>query len=428
MPSRRDVLRLAGVLTGTAAMAPALGACSAFVGGSESDSTSLRAYLTPVQRDGLKSIVAAFEKAQDITFEGSYANAEEINQQLRVHLTSGTAADLFRVSPGYSSPVAARVLGESGDLADLSGAKWVSTVPESATALSQVDGKTMAFPVSRQAIANLYNKKVFQRVGVEPPTTWTELLAACKKFKAAGVTPIALGLAGGVAVQFTTYGLAACIVYSAQPDIDEKMAKKEVSFASSAEWKDVFEKFSQLIKLGYTTGNTLGVSGELASRSVATGEAAMITVVTGGITQLAEYAPGGLDDLGLFALPGTDDVAQTRVPIAPDFIAVNAKAKNGDLARDFIEFIAKPENVKTYAETLKVLPGIDGADVTTSPILEPLLSYLDGGKTVGYANYLWPNADVQQVLLQAGQQYFGGQITVDAFLKKMDEAYAKGTP
>ena len=35
----------------------------------------------------------------------------------------------------------------------------------------------------------IYNKEIFAEHGIEVPTTWDELIAACETLKAAGVTP-----------------------------------------------------------------------------------------------------------------------------------------------------------------------------------------------------------------------------------------------
>ena len=57
-----------------------------------------------------------------------------------------------------------------------------------------VDGKIYAMPCETvQPIILFYNKKVFDKVGVKPPQTWSELLALVPKFNSAGVAPISLG-------------------------------------------------------------------------------------------------------------------------------------------------------------------------------------------------------------------------------------------
>ncbi|MGQ7297191.1 extracellular solute-binding protein [Quadrisphaera sp. KR29] len=56
-----------------------------------------------------------------------------------------------------------------------------------------VDGKIYAYPNENAAlILFYYNKKLFDQVGAQPPTTYAELLELVDTFKGAGIAPIAL--------------------------------------------------------------------------------------------------------------------------------------------------------------------------------------------------------------------------------------------
>ena len=58
----------------------------------------------------------------------------------------------------------------------------------------QIDGKTYALPNNAmQPVVLYYNKAVFAKAGVQPPTTFDEVLADIPKLKAAGVAPFSLG-------------------------------------------------------------------------------------------------------------------------------------------------------------------------------------------------------------------------------------------
>src|SRR5690606_19324592 len=57
-----------------------------------------------------------------------------------------------------------------------------------------IEGKIYGFPVDRvQPILLFYNKRVFDKVGVEPPQTWGDILDLVPKFNAAGIAPFSLG-------------------------------------------------------------------------------------------------------------------------------------------------------------------------------------------------------------------------------------------
>lgn len=53
-------------------------------------------------------------------------------------------------------------------------------------------GEFTALSLDSVQVLWLYNKDIFDEVGVEPPTTWAELLDVCEKIQAAGYQPIAM--------------------------------------------------------------------------------------------------------------------------------------------------------------------------------------------------------------------------------------------
>src|SRR6478736_5564240 len=78
-------------------------------------------------------------------------------------------------------------------LSDLSGTEAAASVREDLQPLmdqyGSCAGRTSALPYSVMAASVIYNKQIFAEQGIEVPQTWDELIAACEKLKAAGVTP-----------------------------------------------------------------------------------------------------------------------------------------------------------------------------------------------------------------------------------------------
>ncbi|WP_235506361.1 MULTISPECIES: extracellular solute-binding protein [unclassified Terrabacter] len=57
-----------------------------------------------------------------------------------------------------------------------------------------VGGKIYAMPCETvQPIVLYYNKSVFEKVGVQPPTSWDDIMALVPKFNAQGIAPFSLG-------------------------------------------------------------------------------------------------------------------------------------------------------------------------------------------------------------------------------------------
>lgn len=389
-------------------------------------SGKVSAFVSTEQQLGLSSLHPKFEQSAGVTFDLTAAPTADLNEQLRVQLTSGTAADIFRVSPGLSSPVAVGVLGGQGELADLSTADWTKSMSADMRGLASVDDKVYGFPVGQNAIVMAYNKKVFAEAGVEPPRTWSELLTACDRLRATGVVPISAGFTGGVYLQFWVYALAASLVYGPEADLNDRMLAGEVDFADHAAWTTTFEKFLALRE--YMTPQANGVSSDQSTADVAQGRAAMQLMVSSGLPALFDGSEGGAADFGVFALPATDDATETRLPVAPDFLAVNKNTNNLDQVNEFLDFLAEPANVKSYVETLGMLPALDVVDDAKLDSLEPVLSYVKDKRTTPFANYLWPNGDTQQRLLQSGQQLLADEIGIPDLLGQLDAEFDKGTP
>ena len=61
---------------------------------------------------------------------------------------------------------------------------------------NQYGGNQWAAPLYLIGQPFCYNKKLFEQAGLDPsapPKTWDDLLAACAKLKAEGITPLAIG-------------------------------------------------------------------------------------------------------------------------------------------------------------------------------------------------------------------------------------------
>lgn len=426
--TRTQFLRLAGVGIGASAAGGLLTSCSGFVGGGESGGGggdgggTLKIFATTEERKPLSAMMDAY-KAQNggLQFDVTYAETTKLNSRLRTQLTSGTAADMFRVAPGSGAPIAVKQIAPRGFLTDLSDEPWTSRMGDSMTNLCSYEGKVYGFPATLTVMPTFYNKSVFEKNGIQPPATWDELLAICDQLKQAGIAPMALGLADPAIIQMIPYALVASTVYVDQPNFAAELAAGKASFSESAGWHDALEKMMLLNERGYYTKNPLGRSFEQAMRMVASGEAAMFTFVSTAFSQMASYASA--DAFGSFVTPGVNDPEKIRLPASPiDVFGINAEATDPEAAKEFIRFIAEPANVSKFAELAASLPGVSTEETVVPPVLEPVISYVEEDLTVHYMNHLWPNADVQQTLFVVGQQLFSGEVSIDEALKKMDEA------
>ncbi|MFD0687791.1 ABC transporter substrate-binding protein [Actinomadura fibrosa] len=398
-------------------------ACSSGTGASSGGGKALRVAAVATDRAGTEAVIKAFKQDNPgVEITASYSDTDQYQGTLRTQLSSGTAPDVFFAWPGNGNPGAIQVLAPTGYLADLSGRSWTSQVPAGIKPVTQVGGKTYIIPLTFVGIGALYNKKALDEVGGKTPTTWTETLALCDAAKAKGKVAFALGNQTDWVTQLVDYALVPTTVYAADKDFDQRMQSGAATFAGSG-WKTAMDKYLEMDKRGCFSKDPLGTSFETSVAQLAEGKAVAAVQVTSTLNQLKSQAEQGTE-FGMFPLPATDDAAETRMPgAAGGAFAMNAKAKNPDLASKFIDFLATPKAMNLYAQATGNLPSFPNDQYKAEPALQPLVDFQKAGKTVPFMDQLWPNPKVQQAHFTGVQNLFAGKADPAEVLKEMDETY-----
>ncbi len=220
--------------------------------------------------------------------------------------------------------------------------KWRDVLPPAVAAAATRDGKFFAVPVNIHGQNWLfYNTKVLSDAGIEPPTTYEEMLAAAPKLKAAGVIPLAQGGQGWQerllfdSVLLAEGGPELFKAVYADKNID---AVKDPKFLKAA---DTYGQLRGLIDPGSPGRNWNDATG-----LVITGKAAMQVMgdwakgefIAAGLAPDKEYGctvlPGGYVMGGdVFVFPRIDDPARqaaqdklAELMLAPDTqLAFNSK-------------------------------------------------------------------------------------------------------
>jgi raffinose/stachyose/melibiose transport system substrate-binding protein len=419
--SRRRLLQLMG---GAAAVGT-LAACGGNGGSSSSSKGQLKVIGVGDQEAGLRKALDEYKKAHSgFDYNISFAPADQVQTALRTQLAGGNAPDVHVVYPGNGSAMSMLQLSKANLLADLSSQSWTQKIPSGFKGAFQNDGKTYIFSPGSSMLGAIYNKKAFATAGVEPPTTWSELLSVCEKLKAKGIVPIALGAQTPWITQLIPYALVPGTVYAKTPDFDDKMIAGQASFADSG-WVDAMDKYLELQKKGFFNANPNGTTYEQATSMVGTGKAAMAVQVSAVLPAFRKASPTP-DELGMFPFPATDVAADNWIPGGVVVgIAVSAKSKKAEEAKKFLEYCGQPDTLNTWAQAVACVPLYSDGEPQVDPVLKPFLPYLKDNKAVPFMDQRWPNAEVQPTHFAVVQELLGGKTTVEAALKKMDEAYRK---
>jgi len=345
-----------------------------------------------------------------------------INTQINTELVSGTASDIVVVFPGNGGPITAQTLAKGNYLADMSSSKWVSNYNDANKAVMGVDGKILMGSNAFTIIPAIYNTQALKTVGATAPSTFSEVLGLCGIAKAKGKVAYALGGVAGGNYPYLPYALAASLVYGPNPDFVAKQAAGDTSFSDS-KWTTVLEKYRQMVDAGCFTADATGTSLDVAQGQVAKGDAIGMVAVSPQIKTIEGKAPQGTT-FETAAFPATDNKSETILPVGLGAgYGVNAKSKNIDLAKKFVDFYLSEAGLKIALDKGSLFPSAPVEGYTPPADLAGVAEQARGEKTSSFPDQTWPNASVNQSYTDGLQSFIGGKSSAADLLKQMDDAF-----
>lgn len=353
--------------------------------------------------------------ADNIELDYSYVSLDQYNTWLSVQLASGSGPDLFM--DGASFP--ARV--KAGNLVDVSERPSIENFNDAGLALAKdKDGKVFGVPSYGWFSGYFYNVDVFEKNNVEVPTTFDELLAAAKKFQAAGVKPIAFGLSDSDKGLHSLMGFMENSYYhngQGSTEIDTEFAYGDTKL--SGKWDGSVDKWQELVKQGVITPEMLGVAEQQAQDEFLNGSAAMII---SGPWDYTKFTDAGVN-IGMFPHLGASADDQWLIGGPAANIGVNKDSGNMDAALRAFDVLASTDVQAAFLE------GNPGAFSYSGVTAEMPAEYalvkptLDKGN-VGMAWDRWginmpAQAMVDEVTKQL-QGLVGGQLSTKEFVESLD--------
>ena len=363
--------------------------------------------------------IAGFEALNPgVKIRGSYIGEP---QTVRALFTTGNAPDIPLAYPGDGTPMAVHQLGKAGMLEDLSDAPWTKSVSPTFRRAISYGGKVYAPPTGYSYITMFSNDEVFRSVGATIPTNFTQLLAFCDKAKATTI-PIAFGLKETIPTLFPGYALIASTTFVDNPNFAEDHAAGKTNFTKG--YRQSMEMYLQMRDRGCFSRTAAGNSNDDALKQFAGGQAALYVGVVAYLPTIVKYNPGAKITQSPF--PGNADASKVKVPIGPTIsYGVSSQSKHKDIAKRFIAYLAQPDVNRKWAATASQLPA---ADIDSTPVTPgnstAIATALKERRTVNYLDRDWPSSKIQPIYMSGIQELFSNQTTIDALLKRMDEAYA----
>lgn len=378
------------------------------------------------------TFISSYKAATDQVIEGFQAANPGIKirasytaepQSVRALFTTGNAPDITLVYPGDGSAMAATQLAKAKVLEDLTDRPWVKSVSPSLIGGVSHEGKVYVVPSGYSYIAMFSNDDVVASVGLPLPKTYQELLAFCDKAKATTI-PIAIGLKENIPTLFIGYALASSTAFADNPRFAEDQAAGKASFASG--YKRSLEMYMEMRDRGCFSRTATGNSNDDALRQIAGGRAAIFVGVNAYLTAITRYGPDA--KITQTPFPGNADPEKIRLPIGPTIaFGINAQSKHKEAAKAFLDYFARPDVNRAWAAGSAQMSAVDiDAEPKTPGNSTAIAAALKAKRTVMFLDRTWPNAKIQPIYMAGVQELFAGQTTIDALLKRLDEAYAEG--
>jgi multiple sugar transport system substrate-binding protein/raffinose/stachyose/melibiose transport system substrate-binding protein len=250
-------------------------------------------------------------------------------------------------------------------------------------AASVYNGQKYLLPFGYHYAGMFYSPSVLQGAGVDIPTSWDQLIAACGTLTGAGITPIAIGSKNRWPAQFWFDYL---LLRTAGPEYRAKLMSGEASY-TDPEVVAAMQLWQEAAAAGCFTADANAYDWTDAGDQVARGEAAMTLMGT----WLTGYWNGnGLEpatDYDVFEFPVLDESIPNAVVGPVDGFVTAAKAKNPDGAMQLLAFLAGPEVQTTWAVGQGALAPNVNADTTQfSPVIQEALGFVAASPSFNF-NY-----------------------------------------
>jgi raffinose/stachyose/melibiose transport system substrate-binding protein len=370
---------------------------------------------------GLKSMTDAFTKANPGITVSLLIVPNDADATMSARAASGTLSEILQMQ-SYS-----RVFeyAEKGYVLDLSKQPVMGKVIDSSKAAVTWKGKQWALPMDFAGIGIIYNKEIFAKYKLQPPTTYRELERVVKTLKDNGVTPFA-GLLkenwsiGHFITLVQTSLLAEKNISVAKFIADMDAAKTSYGVVDTKKLFSIIDFYRANMD-----DNAEEMSWDQQQAAFAGGKSAMM--VQGLWSYGAAIGTNPKLDCGFIPFPVFNDAKMNKFYADVDStfgISSQASAEKQAAAKKFLEWLATPQAIKIWTSECKLTSSFKGADMSAlqAPFGQ-LMSSVGKNGAYPWAFSMYPTAAFEDAAKNGAQAYVFKKKTAEDVIADIDRIW-----
>ena len=266
------------------------------------------------------------------------------------------------------NPDVLQILGEEGQLLDLSGLECVKNLREVVKAANTVDGKLVGIPQEMVAYGLFINKDMFDRYGLTPPETPEDFLECCEIFQQNGIeTPVG---ANRWWLEIFVFAQAYAELYNGG-DVEAEIAALNSGEKKYSDYmRPGFEFLQELMDRGYVDAEKALVSEAIEGEGgdfLAQKTPIVMAYWGAANTETAYGAPNF--EMQVIGLPSS----RGQMPVmSMTGFSIGVDSEHAQDAMETLDIILSDEALETYTSVNKVISSSKNVQGECIPALKPL--------------------------------------------------------
>lgn len=347
----------------------------------------------PPMVEFMKAFNEKFEaEYPNVTVDMSVVEAGDLSVVTQTRLTANDVdvIDIFGFSNAAQpymknvDPPNWQTLIEAGLLLDLTGQPFVDNYDEATiNDAGSYNGKVYSINLGRVSYSGMFvNLDLLEENGVAVPTTWSELVAACKTIEAAGLSCMTAGGGDGWPIFVGTYGLLGAM-YPDQEALVEGLWTGDIKW-NDAQTMELWKRYQYFATEMLEDGVT-GLSHDAAPARFAAGDVAMMPtgVWQGPAVEDADPA----FEWTYIPFPGSDNPEDNQYLFGKydQGWAIAAETPNKEAALNYLTMFSEKDNYQEFVNAVGFIPTQPGVTLD-SKLGEEVAPYLENYR-VGFEQY-----------------------------------------